>query len=150
MKCPYCQSTEIKVVDKRATTDLDSIRRRRECEKCEKRFTTFERIELIDLMILKKDGRSERFDRNKLTESILSSIGKRPFPTEKVVKFVDEIENKLKSRENIEVKSSEIGEMVMTRLKKIDKIAYIRFASLCKPFDSFEALEKEVRNLKGD
>jgi transcriptional repressor NrdR len=142
VRCPFCQS-ETKVVDTRESEH--SVRRRRECEKCEKRFTTYERPE-ITVMVVKKDGRREAYSREKLMKGIMIACGKRPIPMETIDAAVNRIENSL--REESEVTSREIGEMVMKALKKIDEIAYIRFASVYRQYDDIKTLEKEIKLLR--
>ncbi len=142
VRCPFCKA-ETKVIDTRESED--SIRRRRECEKCQKRFTTYERPE-VTVMVVKKDGRREAYNRDKLMKGILIACGKRPIPMETIEDAVNKIENSL--REESEVTSKTIGEMVMRSLKKIDDIAYIRFASVYKDYDDVKTLEKEIKSLK--
>ena len=148
MQCPYCNHGEIKVIDKRES-DEKSIRRRRECLKCEKRFTTYERIESADILIVKKDGGRERFDRDKLRIGVLKACEKRPIPNEKIDRIVDEIESDLRTENDIEIPSSKVGQLVMKKLKRLDKVAYIRFASVYRDFQDVESFEKEVKSLKG-
>ena len=147
MKCPYCGSTEIEVIETRDSEDLATIRRRRECLKCEKRFTTYERIENVDLVVIKKDGRREQFDRDKLKRGITQSSQKTKVSVEAIERIVTEIERELRSLDSIEVESRKIGQMVAARLKKIDKVAYIRFSSVFKRFVDIEDFEKEVKRL---
>ena len=145
MICPYCKFEDTKVLDTRIAED--SLRRRRECEKCEKRFTTYERVERIELAVIKKDGRREAFDREKLKNGILKACEKRPVSHEKIEETVNKIENKLKLRKGREVSSQLIGEEVMKVLNRLDKIAYIRFASVYRDFADVSAFEKELKNL---
>jgi len=147
MICPYCNSGEIRVIDKR-TSDEKSIRRRRECEKCEKRFTTYERIETHPLVVIKKDGRREPFSREKLLNGITLSCGKRPISREVIEKLVDEIESELRNMDSTEIKSRAIGEIAMEKLKALDEVAYIRFASVYQKFKGIEHFEKELKQLK--
>ncbi|MBI4439213.1 transcriptional repressor NrdR, partial [Candidatus Woesearchaeota archaeon] len=130
MKCPYCSNPETKVTDKRDSEEVGITRRRRECLKCEKRFTTYERVEELELAIVKKDGRREQFDRNKLRTGMQKACEKRPISTDVIDKAVDEIEAELRKSEAKEITSKQIGEFVMKKLKGIDKVAYIRFASV--------------------
>lgn len=146
MKCPYCSETESKVVDKRETSE-NTVRRRRECLKCGKRYTTYEKIESADLIVLKKDGRRETFNREKLKAGLLKACEKRPVSIDKINKIVDDIEAKLRGKGNSEVKSAVIGELVMGFLKRLDKIAYIRFASVYKDFTDLASFKKEVEKL---
>lgn len=150
MKCPYCRYYDTSVLDSRDSEDLSSIRRRRECLKCEKRFTTYERVDMVDLIVLKKDGRREQFDRKKLITGMLKATEKRPVSMDQIEKAVDEIEMELRKRESIEIPSPEMGEVVMNKLKKLDEVAYIRFASVYRSFDDLETFAKEVKSLIKD
>ena len=147
MKCPYCGAEDTEVVETRDSEDLATIRRRRECLKCEKRFTTYERIENVDLVVIKKDGRREQFDRDKLKRGITQSSQKTKVSAEAIERIVTEIERELRGADSIEVESKKIGQMVAVRLKKIDKVAYIRFSSVFKRFVDIEDFEKEVKKL---
>lgn len=147
MKCPYCGSTDSEVVETRASEDVDTIRRRRECLKCEKRFTTYERIENINLVVIKKDGKREQFDRDKLKSGITRSSEKTKVSMEQIEKIVTEIERELRGGDSVEVESKKIGQMVASRLKKIDKVAYIRFSSVFKRFVDVEDFQEEVKRL---
>lgn len=148
MLCPYCMQSELKVIDKREA-DEKSIRRRRECLKCGKRFTTYERIESADLIVVKKDGRRERFEREKLKRGILKACEKRPVTNEMIERVMDEIETDLRNEDRVEIPSKKIGQLVMRKLKKTDKIAYIRFASVYREFQDVDSFAKEVKSLKG-
>ncbi|MDP3726917.1 MAG: transcriptional regulator NrdR [bacterium] len=147
MKCPYCASTETEVIETRDSEDLETIRRRRACLKCEKRFTTYERIETINLTVIKKDGKREQFDRGKLKNGILRACEKTKVSADKIEKIVAEVERELRGAESVEVESKKIGQMVANKLKKIDKVAYIRFSSVFRRFVDVEDFEKEVRRL---
>ncbi len=147
MKCPYCGSKETEVVETRDSEDLETIRRRRECLKCQKRFTTYERIENIDLIVIKKDGRREQFDRDKLKRGIIRSCEKTKVSLEDIEKIVTEIERELRTADSVEVESKRIGQMVAQRLKTMDKVAYIRFSSVFRRFVDVEDFEKEVKRL---
>ncbi len=147
MKCPYCGSSETEVVETRDSEDLGTIRRRRACLKCEKRFTTYERVENINLVVIKKEGKREQFDRDKLKTGILKSCEKTKVSLEKIEKIVNEVEQELRIGDSIEVESKKIGQMVAARLKKIDKVAYIRFSSVFRRFVDVEDFEKEVKKL---
>ncbi|MBW3012229.1 transcriptional regulator NrdR [Candidatus Woesearchaeota archaeon] len=147
MKCPYCTSVDSKVVDKRETGEEDITRRRRECLACSKRFTTYERVELIDLVILKKDGRKEEFDRNKVISGLKKACEKRNVSNERIEQIADEIESKIKALETTEVDSKVIGELVMKYLRKLDKVAYIRFASVYRDFADVEEFKTELEKL---
>ncbi len=146
MKCPYCNSNESSVVDSRDTEE-NTVRRRRECEKCKKRFTSYERIELIDLVVVKKDGTREPFDREKVKKGILKACEKRPVSAEDIEKAVDEIDAIIRKKETTEIPSKEIGELVMKKLQKLDKVAYIRFASVYKSFADVEEFQDEIKRL---
>lgn len=147
MKCPYCGSHDTEVVETRDSEDLETIRRRRECVKCEKRFTTYERIENINLIVIKKDGRREQFDRDKLKRGIIRSCEKTKVSLEDIEKIVTEIERELRGAESVEVESKKIGQLVAARLKSLDKVAYIRFSSVFRRFVDVEDFEKEVKRL---
>lgn len=134
MRCPYCGSYEDKVVDSRDSREGRAIRRRRECLKCEKRYTTYELIEEVSLMVVKKDGRREPFDRQKILTGIRRACQKRPISLEQMEGIVDEIEKALQSSFEREVKTTEIGNLVMEKLKTLDKVAYVRFASVYREF----------------
>ncbi len=148
MKCPYCLSPETKVVDKRDDGENSITRRRRECLDCEKRFTTYERIESFELIVLKKDGRREQFSREKVLSGIQKACEKRPISQEITEKIADDIETELRNQEKTELPSKFIGELVMKKLKSIDKVAYIRFASVYREFSDLETFEKELQQLK--
>ena len=147
MKCPYCGSKDSEVVETRDSEDLDTIRRRRECLECKKRVTTYERVENVNLVVIKKDGRREQFNRDKLKNGIIRSCEKTKVSIEQIEKIVVEVERELRSADSVEVESKKIGQMVAGRLKKIDKVAYIRFSSVFKRFVDVEDFEKEVRRL---
>jgi transcriptional repressor NrdR len=147
MKCPYCGSTDSEVVETRTSEDVDTIRRRRECLKCKKRFTTYERIENVNLIVIKKDGKREQFDRDKLKSGIIRSSEKTAVSMEDIERIVTEIERELRGGDSVEVESKKIGQMVAVKLKKIDKVAYIRFASVFKRFVDIEDFEEEVKRL---
>lgn len=147
MKCPYCGSRETEVVETRDSEDLETIRRRRACVKCEKRFTTYERVENVNLVVIKKDGKREQFNRDKLKNGILRSCEKTTVKVEDVDKIVNEIEMELRGGDSVEVESKKIGQMVSVKLKNLDKIAYIRFSSVFKRFVDVEDFEKEVKKL---
>ena len=147
MKCPYCGSTETEVVETRDSEDLETIRRRRSCLKCDKRFTTYERVENITLVVIKKDGKREQFNRDKLKSGIIRSCEKTKVSVEDIEKIVTEVERELRGADSVEVDSKKIGQMVAARLKKIDKVAYIRFSSVFKRFVDVEDFEKEVKRL---
>ncbi len=147
MKCPYCGSTESEVVETRASEDVDTIRRRRECLKCEKRFTTYERIENVNLVVIKKDGKREQFDRDKLKSGIIRSCEKTKVSMDAIEKIVTDVERELRSGDSVEIESKKIGQMVAMKLKRIDKVAYIRFSSVFKRFVDVEDFQEEVKRL---
>ena len=147
MKCPYCFNDESAVLESRESEDGAVLRRRRECVKCDKRFTTYERVENIDLKVVKKDGRKEDFAREKIIKGINSACEKRPVETEQIERLVDDIEMRFLNRKSTEISSSDIGRMVLTRLKKLDKVAYLRFASVFLEFGSVEEFRKEIREI---
>ena len=146
MRCYYCNHDLTRVVDKR---DIDSVvRRRRECLKCGKRFTTYEKAQEIDFHVVKKDGRREPFLPDKLFKGLRIAFQKRPISSEKIQEIVARIENKIKNDNSLEVSSDNIGKMVMKELKKIDRVAYIRFASVYRSFEDIKEFEKEIKALK--
>ena len=147
MHCPYCNSDQTEVVETRVSDERNDIRRRRLCSTCKKRFTTYERIENITLLVKKKDNRTEQFSREKLKGGILKSSEKTSVTPKDVQEIVDDVERELLGGETVEIDSTKIGTIVAARLKKIDKIAYIRFASVFKHFVDVEDFEKEVRKL---
>ena len=146
MKCPYC-AKDTKVVDKREAGDPEVTRRRRECVKCERRFTTYERVEEYDLLVIKKDGSREKFSRDKILRGLVRSCEKRPIPIEQIEHIADNVENDIRKRELREIPSKRIGEIIMRRLKSLDKVAYIRFASVYRDFQDVEKFEEEVKRL---
>lgn len=147
MKCPYCGSKQTEVVETRDSEDLETIRRRRQCVSCEKRFTTYERVENVSLVVIKKDGKREQFNREKAKRGAVSAAEKTTVTAEQVDKIVIEIERELLSSDSVEVESKKIGEMIAQRLKKIDKVAYIRFSSVFREFVDVEEFEKEIKKL---
>lgn len=147
MKCPYCNHENTEVLETRDSEDLAVTRRRRTCTKCEKRFTTYERIESVPITVIKKDERRETFDREKLKRGIWRASGKTTIKADDVDRIVDEVERELIGGDTTEVTSKKIGELVAKRLKKLDKVAYIRFASVFRQFVDVEDFEKEVKKL---
>ena len=148
MKCPYCAYTTSKVLDSRPVGENDAIRRRRQCERCNKRFTTYEQVESIPLMVIKRDTSREAFDRNKLIGGILRSCNKRNISISQIEKLVDTIENEIYSRENKEIESIELGELTMKELRGLDEVSYIRFASVYKKFVCIDEFITELENIK--
>jgi transcriptional repressor NrdR len=147
MKCPYCGNNQTEVMETRDSEDLSSTRRRRECRKCNKRFTTYERVENIDLVVIKKDGRRENFDREKLRLGIIKACEKRPISRDLIESVLDEVEQELRLKETIEFPSKALGSMILRKLKKIDKVAYIRFASVYMDFDNLTDFEKLIERM---
>ncbi len=147
MHCPYCGSKHSEVVETRDSEDLDAIRRRRTCLSCLKRFTSYERVENVHLLVIKKDGRREQFSREKLKTGLLKSCEKTSVSLEQIEFIVNDIAQKLRGADSIEVTSLQIGEMVATHLKQICKVAYIRFASVFKHFVDVDDFKKEMRTL---
>ena len=147
MKCPYCNSPSTKVREKRDTDKENVVRRRRECETCSKRFTTYERAEVLDLFIIKKDQRREMFDRRKLRISLTKACEKRPIKHEKLESLISEIEQKLIRIRRTDIESRIVGEIVMDLLKEIDEVAYIRFASVYRDFKDVTDFEKELQEI---
>lgn len=147
MHCPYCGSRETEVVETRDNEELDMIRRRRACFACEKRFTTYERIETVNLIVIKRDGKREQFDRDKLKTGILRACEKTVVPASEIERIVTNIEREVRCSEKSEIESARIGELVARELKQLDKVAYIRFASVFKRFVDAEDFEKEVKTL---
>jgi transcriptional repressor NrdR len=147
MHCPYCGNKESEVVETRESSDMDTIRRRRSCISCSKRFTTYERVENVQLIVIKKDNRREQFSREKLKNGLLKACDKTVIPTEVIEKIVTETARELRGMDGLEVESRLIGEMVAKRLKQLDKVAYIRFASVFKRFVDVEDFEREIQRL---
>lgn len=150
MRCPFCNFDESKVIETRSSNNNEKIKRRRECMKCSKRFTTYEIIESIPLIVIKKDKSREAFDRNKLLNGFLRACEKRPIPLAKIESSVEKIENLLQNSFENEIPSSVIGEHVMNSLKEIDKVAYVRFASVYREFDDVSNFMEELKRLLKD
>ena len=148
MKCLYCANADTKVVDSRLTDSNDSVRRRRECEKCSKRFTTYERIEIKPIAIIKKDNTREPFDRNKLMSGLIRACIKRDISARTLDLLVDDIENEIHNLPGSEIHSKDLGNLVLNRLRDLDKVAYIRFASVYKQFNSVRQFTNELTKLK--
>ena len=149
MRCYYCGHLESKVVDSRSAEDGTAIRRRRECLQCGKRFTTYEKIESVPIIVIKKDGSRQSFDREKLQRGILNSCANRPVPLEAIDGIIDGIEAEIHNSLAREVSSMQIGQMVMDRLRSIDEVAYVRFASVYKQFKDIESFKEELAKLTG-
>lgn len=150
MRCPYCLQQDTRVLDSRSTPDSDAIRRRRECEQCTKRFTTYERVELMDISIVKKDGRREAFDREKVMRGVLRACEKRPIKRDKIEQLVARIERKVRESDKTEIKSRKIGEMVMLELKELDPVAFVRFASVYRKFRDTTQFVEVIKKLEVD
>ena len=144
MKCPYCNAQDTKVIDSRPADDNSSIRRRRQCEQCGKRFTSYEKLETMPLMIIKKDNSRETYDRSKIEKGIILSCHKRPVSSQQISEMIDQIENQIFSMEDREVPASVIGELVMAKLKSVDEVAYVRFASVYREFKDVNAFMDEL------
>lgn len=147
MKCPYCNASDTKVIDSRPADDNSSIRRRRQCEACGKRFTTYEKLETMPLMVIKKDSSREPYNRSKIEAGIIHSCHKRPVSTQEINSMIDEIENKVFNMEEKEVETSVIGELVMEKLKELDEVAYVRFASVYREFKDVNTFMEELGKL---
>lgn len=147
MKCPFCNHENSRVIDSRPSDDNSSIRRRRQCEKCKKRFTTYEKVETIPLVIIKKDNNREPYSREKIESGVFRSCHKRPISVSQITNVVDEIENKIFSIEDKEIPSSAIGEIVMEKLKDLDPVAYVRFASVYREFKDVNTFMDELKKL---
>ena len=150
MKCPFCSHLESKVVDSRPAEEGASIRRRRECLACHKRFTTYETMESLPLVVVKKDGSRQSFDRNKVLSGMIRACEKRPVPYSTLESMVNEIEQVLQNEMEREISSAEIGELVMERLKKVDEVAYVRFASVYRRFKDINTFMRELSKLLED
>lgn len=147
MLCPFCGHLEDKVIDSRESKEGDSVRRRRECLKCGRRYTTYERIDEVPYMVVKKDGRREKFERQKVLNGLLKAAEKRPIPMSRLAEIVDEVEGRLSENPDRELPSAAIGELIMQRLQSLDKIAYVRFASVYRDFQDEEAFLSEITKL---
>ncbi len=147
MKCPFCSHMEDKVIDSRESREGDAIRRRRQCLGCERRFTTYERIDEIPYMVIKKDGRRERFERQKVLNGLMKACEKRPIGMGKLAELVDQVEAKVTDSPDREISTIEIGEILIAALRDLDKIAYVRFASVYRDFQDEQAFFNELKNL---
>jgi transcriptional repressor NrdR len=147
MKCPYCECNETKVIDSRESQNGLTTRRRRECLSCHKRFTTYEKIEKIPYMVIKKDGKRQSFDADKLLKGLIKACEKRPVPVSELEEIVEEIESALQERPGKEISASEIGQIVMDKLKRLDKVAYVRFASVYREFKDVLEFKQELDRL---
>ena len=149
MRCPFCDNQETKVIDSRPTEDGHAIRRRRECERCNRRFTTYEKVEEVILMVVKKDGSREAFDRRKIMNGIIKACEKRPVTVATIENMVDQIERGLNNMMEKEIDSSFIGELIMDQLKDVDQVAYVRFASVYRQFTDVNTFVAEIEKLLG-
>jgi transcriptional repressor NrdR len=147
MKCPYCNATDTRVIDSRPAEDGNSIRRRRCCDECGKRFTTYEKVETIPLIVIKKDNNREQYDRSKIEGGILNACYKRPISAENIQKTIEKIETEIFSREEKEIPTSVIGEIVMEKLKELDEVAYVRFASIYREFKDVNTFMAEIKKI---
>ena len=147
MRCPYCSYEESKVVDSRATDDYTAIRWRRECLRCSKRYTTYEKVEDIPILVIKKDSIRETFNKDKIMSGIVKACQKRPVSRSQMQNIVDDIEKNISNKMIVEIKSEDIGEMVMERLKNVDEVSYVRFASVYRQFKDINTFMEEIKNL---
>jgi len=147
MRCPFCNHLQDKVVDSRESKEGDAIRRRRECLACERRYTTYERIDEVPYMVVKKDGRREKFDRQKVLAGLLKACEKRPVSMGRLSEMVNQVESKVSDSPDREISTTEIGEFLMERLRELDKIAYVRFASVYRDFQDEQAFFDELKDL---
>lgn len=147
MKCPYCGNPDTRVIDSRPAEDGSSIRRRRSCDTCGKRFTTYEKVETIPLIVIKKDNNREQYDRGKIEKGILQACYKRPVPAEVIRKTVEQIETEIFNREEKEIPSKVIGEIVMHKLKDLDEVTYVRFASVYREFKDVNTFMEELKSI---
>ena len=150
MKCPFCSHENTRVIDSRQAEDNNSIRRRRVCDECGKRFTTYEKIETIPLIIIKKDNNREAYDRAKIEAGVLRACHKRPVSAQQITTLVDEVENEIFNREEREIPSGTIGELVMNKLKDLDAVAYVRFASVYREFKDVNTFMDELKSVLND
>ena len=147
MKCPFCSSENTRVIDSRPADDNNSIRRRRRCDECGKRFTTYEKVETIPLIVIKKDNNREQYDRAKIEAGVLRACHKRPISANDINKLIDEVETEIFSREEKEIPSDEIGEIVMDKIKDLDDVAYVRFASVYREFKDVNTFMSELKKM---
>jgi transcriptional repressor NrdR len=150
MKCPFCSSENTRVIDSRPADDNNSIRRRRMCDECGKRFTTYEKVETIPLIVIKKDNNREQYDRSKIESGVLRACHKRPISANAISRLIDEVETEIFAREEKEISSDEIGEIVMDRIKDLDSVAYVRFASVYREFKDVNTFMSELKKMLDD
>ena len=147
MKCPFCGKDNTRVIDSRPADDGDSIRRRRECDECHKRFTTYEKVETIPMIVIKKDNNRETYDRSKIEAGVLRACHKRPVSAQQITSLVDEVETDIFNREEREISSQVIGELLMNKLKDLDAVAYVRFASVYREFKDVNTFMDELKKM---
>ena len=147
MKCPFCSSENTRVIDSRPADDNNSIRRRRMCDECGKRFTTYEKVETIPLIVIKKDNNREQYDRSKIEAGVLRACHKRPISANDINKLIDEVETEIFAREEKEIPSDEIGEIVMDKIKDLDDVAYVRFVSVYREFKDVNTFMSELKKM---
>ena len=147
MKCPFCSSENTRVIDSRPADDNNSIRRRRLCDECNKRFTTYEKVETIPLIVIKKDNNREQYDRSKIESGVLRACHKRPVPAASISKLVDDVESEIFAREEKEIPSDVIGEILMDKIKELDEVAYVRFASVYREFKDVNTFMNELKKM---
>ena len=147
MKCPFCGHENTRVIDSRPAEDNNSIRRRRVCDECGKRFTTYEKVETIPLIIIKKDNNRESYDRSKIEAGVLRACHKRPVSVQEITRLVDEVENEIFNMEEKEISSQTVGELVMNKLKELDAVAYVRFASVYRELKDINTFMEELKNV---
>lgn len=147
MKCPFCNSNDTNVIDSRPADDNTSIRRRRSCPECGKRFTTYEKVETIPLIVIKKDNNREQYDRRKIESGVLRACHKRPVPVEKITRLVDDVETEIFAREEKEISSDDIGAIVMDKIRDLDPVAYVRFASVYREFKDVNTFMAELKKV---
>lgn len=150
MKCPFCSSNDTSVIDSRPADDNTSIRRRRSCPECGKRFTTYEKVETIPLIVIKRDNNREQYDRAKIEKGVLIACRKRPIPADKMQRLIDDIETEVFAREDKEISSQVIGEIVMNKMKDLDPVAYVRFASVYREFKDVNTFMEELKKVLDD
>ena len=149
MLCPFCNHNETKVVDSRDTSDGRAIRRRRECEQCQARFSTYEEMEIMKLTVIKRDGSRQEYDRKKIEDGLHKALEKRPVSEDRIGKIIGDIEYDIQGREKNEITSKEIGKLILAKLKEVDDVGYLRFASVYKSFKSAESFSREAEKLRG-
>ena len=150
MKCPYCGKDNTRVIDSRPADDGDSIRRRRECDECHKRFTTYEKVETIPMIVIKKDNNRETYDRAKIEGGVFRACHKRPVSAAQIEAMIDDVEASIFSKEEREISSRQIGEMVMEKLKELDEVSYVRFASVYRQFKDINTFMEELKKILGE